>query len=55
MTSVLDPRDRRSPLLLNAVAQLQLESRKISQLLFEYATNKNHHNYVENHIKSIST
>ena len=41
--------------ILNAVAHLQLEVCKSSQDLFKHPTNKNHHNYLQNHIKSIST
>jgi len=38
---------------LNAGAHLQLEVCKSSQDLFKHPTNKNHHNYLQNHIKSI--
>jgi len=41
--------------ILNVVAHLQLEACKSSQDLFKHLTNKNHHNYLQNHIKSIST
>ena len=41
--------------ILNAVVHLQLEVSKSSQNLFKHPTNKNHHNYLHNHIKSIST
>jgi len=41
--------------ILNAVAHLQSEVFKSSQDLFIHLTNKNHHNYLQNHIKSIST
>jgi len=37
------------------VAQLQLESWKRSQHLFKYPSYKNHRNYLQHHIKSIST
>ena len=40
---------------LNAVAHLQLEVCKSSQDLFKHPTNKNNHNYLQNHIKSLST
>jgi len=40
--------------ILNAVAHLQLEVCKSSQDLFKHLTNKNHRNYLHNHIKSIS-
>jgi len=40
--------------MLNAVVHLQLEVRKSSQNLFKHPTNKNNHNYLQNHIKSIS-
>jgi len=33
---------------------LQLEVCKNNQDLFKHPTNKNHHNYLQNHIKSIS-
>ena len=38
-----------------AIAHLQSEFYKSSQDLFVHPTNKNHHNYLQNHIKSIST
>jgi len=38
---------------LNAVAHLQLEFYKSGQDLFKHPTNKNNHNYLQNHIKSI--
>jgi len=41
--------------ILNAVAHLQLEVCKSSQDLFKHLRNKNHHIYLQNHIKSIST
>jgi len=41
--------------MLNAVVHLQLEVCKSSQDLFKHPANKNHHNYLQNHIKSIST
>ena len=41
--------------ILNAVAHLQLEVCKSSQDLVKHPTNKNHHSYFQNHIKSIST
>jgi len=42
--------------ILIAVDHLQLEVCKSSQGLFKHPTNKNHHhNYLQNHIKSIST
>ena len=41
--------------ILKVVAHLQLEVCKSSQDLFKHPTNKNHHNYLQNHIKSIST
>ena len=41
--------------ILTAVAHLQLEVCKSSQDLFKQHTNKNHHNYLQNHIESIST
>ena len=41
--------------ILNAIAHLQLEVCNSSQDLFKHLTNKNHHNYLQNHIKSIST
>jgi len=41
--------------ILNAVARLQFEVFKSSQDLLKLLTNKNHHNYLQNHIKSIST
>jgi len=40
--------------ILNAVAHLQLKVCKSSQDLFKHLTNKNHHKYLQNHIKSIS-
>jgi len=40
--------------ILNAAAHLRLEFGKSSQDLFKDPTNKNHHNYLQNHIKSIS-
>jgi len=41
--------------ILNAVTHLQLEFCWSSQDLFKHATIKNHHNYLQNRIKSIST
>jgi len=41
--------------ILNLVAQLQLEFCKSIQHLFEYPTKKDHHDFLQNHIKSIST
>ena len=41
--------------ILNVVTQLQLEFCKRIQHLFKYPTNKNHHNFLQNHTKSIST
>jgi len=41
--------------ILNAAAGLQLEFGKNSQDLLEHPTNKNPHNYLQNHIKPIST
>jgi len=41
--------------MLNAVAHLQLEVCKSIQDLFKHLTNKNHHNYLQNYIKSIAT
>jgi len=41
--------------ILKTVAHLQLEVCKSSQDLFKHLTNKNHHNYLQNHIKAIST
>ena len=41
--------------ILNVVTQLQLEFCKSIQHLFKYPTNKNHHNFLHNHTKSIST
>ena len=41
--------------ILNTVAHLQLQFCKSSQDLFKHPTNKNQHNYLQNHIKSIST
>jgi len=40
--------------ILNAVAPLQLEVCRSSQDLFKHPTSKNHHNYLQNHIQSIS-
>jgi len=40
--------------ILNAVAQLQIKSCKSSLHLFKYSSNKNHHNYHQRPIKSIS-
>jgi len=40
--------------MLLAVAHLQLEVCKSSQDLFKHTTNQTHHNYLQNHIKSIS-
>jgi len=41
--------------ILNVVTQLQLEFCKCIQHLFKYPANKNHHNFLQNHTKSIST
>ena len=41
--------------ILNVVAHLQLEICKSIQHLFKYPTNKNHHNFLQNHTKAIST
>jgi len=41
--------------LHNVVIQLQLEICKSIQHLFKYPTNKNHHNFLQNHTKSSST
>jgi len=41
--------------VLNVVTQLQLEFCKSIQHLFNYPTNKNHHIFLQNHNKSIST
>jgi len=41
--------------ILNTVAHLHLAVWKSSQDLFKHPTNKNHHNYLQNCIKSIST
>jgi len=41
--------------VINAVAQLQLESCKSCQHLIQYLRNRRHHNYPQNHIKFISS
>jgi len=41
--------------VINAVAQLQLESCKSCQHLVQYLRNSSHHNYPQNHIKFISS
>jgi len=41
--------------ILNVVTQLQLKFCKSIQRLYIYLTNKNHHNFLQNHTKSIST
>jgi len=41
--------------ILNVITQLQLKFCKSSQHLFKHPTNKNHHNFLQNHTNSILT